>query len=276
MKEDGHHAGNILFVDQFSIKTTDGQSTSIVVGSDNDYGYVEGVGDAARFKTIFGFMQWNSSLLIVADSGNHCLRYVDRATKRTSHFVGQCQRSGMEDGSNAKFNFPYALMKNGDDIIVSDNYNNAIRVVDTNSNLVSTLIHSMVWPKDMVMDGGGQKFYVNTMYSVASVDISAKSYTILTSTARGFQDGALSSSQYTWPAGLDWMDSSTLVVADVYTNRTRMISLSDNTVSSECAAVSTRSSAGTSCPFYYVESVLRVGNTLYIGGEGSINAMTLS
>ena len=80
MEDDRYRSGNILFVDQYSIKTTDGTTTDVVVGSDINASYVEGVGAAARFKTIFGFTQWNSSLLVVADSGNHCLRFINRAT----------------------------------------------------------------------------------------------------------------------------------------------------------------------------------------------------
>mgnify|MGYP001793602669 CR=1 FL=1 len=87
MEEDLYNPGNLLFVDQYSIKTTDGTTTSVVVGSGSEEGYVEGVGEAARFKTIFGFKQISITQLLVADSGNQCLRSVDRETNQTSLFT---------------------------------------------------------------------------------------------------------------------------------------------------------------------------------------------
>ena len=49
MEEDLEEPGNVLLTDILSVKTTDGMSTSVIVGSETDSGYVDGVGDLMPF-----------------------------------------------------------------------------------------------------------------------------------------------------------------------------------------------------------------------------------
>ena len=57
MAEDAFKTGYILFIDGNSLKTTAGASTSLIVGSAGESGYIEGVGDKARFDHINSFVQ---------------------------------------------------------------------------------------------------------------------------------------------------------------------------------------------------------------------------
>ena len=281
MEEDLYNPCNVILVDQFSIKTTDGFSISAVAGSDSEPGYVEGSADQARFWNIYGITQWTSSLLVVADSANHCLRFVDRVSRRTSRFVGSCGAFGFVDGTgaNALFNFPYSLLVlKSSFMLVSDNFNNAIRLVDFDTSAVSTLVRDISSPKDMVMANCGQQFYISTSHSIALDNLRSGTFTIITSTKAGFQDGSLSTAKFLWPAGLGWLDNDTLAVADVESSKVRLISLSQSEVTSICPTVIERmeGSSSSDCPIYYSMSVLRLRDALYIGGEGSINFVDLN
>ena len=286
MEEDLDDHGKILFTDTLSIKTTDGMSTSIVVGSEKYPGYVDGVGEAARFNGIYGFTQLNTSLVVVADSSSHCLRFVDRVTNQTSTFIGLCTQRGFTDGEgqNALFDIPFSLMVfNSTSLLVSDLANNAIRLVDVETATVSTLITDILSPKGMEMADSSQQFYVLAGSVLALVDVESLTFEVLKSAEPGLQDGNLSSSQYMFPTSIDRLDNDTLVVADAIASRIRMISLSTGEVTSICAAV-TPPARDTSdelrmdidCPPYLALTVLKSGDALYIGGSRSINVVLLN
>ena len=57
LERDLYIPGNILFIDGYAMKTTDGSSTSLIAGSVTQRGYVEGVGSQARFYFILSFLQ---------------------------------------------------------------------------------------------------------------------------------------------------------------------------------------------------------------------------
>ena len=57
LQRDLYIPGNILFSDSSAMKTTDRSSTSLIAGSTNQSGYVEGVGSQARFYYILSFLQ---------------------------------------------------------------------------------------------------------------------------------------------------------------------------------------------------------------------------
>ena len=84
MQEDLFIPGNIVYSEGKSLKTTNGRTKQLIAGDSGVYGYAEGIGVDAYFKYIASFLQLNSTTLLVVDSGNHCLRLVDRITTTTS------------------------------------------------------------------------------------------------------------------------------------------------------------------------------------------------
>ena len=90
IEEDLFKPGNVLFSDGSSLKTTNGIATSLVTGSASIQGYNESTGDTARFRRITGFLQVASTSEVLAvDSGNMCLRAIDRRTNETKPVVGR-------------------------------------------------------------------------------------------------------------------------------------------------------------------------------------------
>ena len=57
MEEDVHTPGNILFTEDFEIKTTDGINITTIAGSTSRSGHREGTGSDASFSHLRGFAQ---------------------------------------------------------------------------------------------------------------------------------------------------------------------------------------------------------------------------
>lgn len=293
IEEDAYLPGNILFADEHSIKTTNGSLTTVVAGCSDSGGYVEGAGEVARFSYILGFTQWKSDVIIVSDHGNHCLRSVDRQTTQTSRLVGQCgpDGSGFVNGVNARFKNPHALtVLNESFVLVSDNLNDAIRLVDIDGGTVSTFTAHIPSPKDMLMVRDGSIFYVVSGFSVAVVDIASASFTILSATDRRFIR----------PLGLDWLDEETMVLTDEMSAKISIILVSNNLVVQKCPedevwakeawwdnekVEDDKNNTVRSCDLgnqfdgrgmqtYYM-AVHKYGKDLYIGGRGFIDVIQL-
>jgi sugar lactone lactonase YvrE len=70
------------------------------------------------------------SQLIVADSGNHCIRRVTTDEGRVTTVAGRAEHPGSADGeaADALFNHPCGIAVDGNNnVLVADTKNNAIR-----------------------------------------------------------------------------------------------------------------------------------------------------
>ena len=91
MDLDHYRPGFIVYTDHIALMTSDGKTTHLIAGNSTQEGYREGVGAEARFIYIAGFAQISEKFVVVVDSGNHCLRLINRSTNKTSVFSGQCE-----------------------------------------------------------------------------------------------------------------------------------------------------------------------------------------
>ncbi|MCE9625457.1 MAG: hypothetical protein K8R69_08420, partial [Deltaproteobacteria bacterium] len=108
-----------------------------------DFGFKDGKQGVARMQHPLGLLA-EASGVFVADAYNHSIRWYDTATQLLSTFAGDGKR-GREDGAlaSARFNEPNAVIRVGDRLFVADTNNQAIRVIDTVSKSVSTLVLRM-------------------------------------------------------------------------------------------------------------------------------------
>ena len=80
VEEDLFVPGNIIFSDNYALKTTNGVKASVIVGNSTAAGYQNGHGVYARFNHIRSFIQLSVIEAVLLDSFNRCLRKVDRRT----------------------------------------------------------------------------------------------------------------------------------------------------------------------------------------------------
>lgn len=128
--------GNILFIDQSCIKSTDGSNTIIIAGASDIDGFQNGDRKTARFNKPQGFVLLNSTTVVILDTNNHCLRLLNRLSSRVTTIAGACTTSGYLNGigTQAKFNFPIGGMmdklSSQELLYVTDYYNSVLRVIE--------------------------------------------------------------------------------------------------------------------------------------------------
>jgi len=102
-------------------------------------GYADGPGSVAKFHRPTSIAQWNGDTY-VADSGNNCIRKID-SSGNVSTYAGSTQ-PGLVNGSlsQARFSMPTDLVILNGFMYIADSANNAIRVINMSTGVVSNYI----------------------------------------------------------------------------------------------------------------------------------------
>lgn len=102
------------------------------------FGDQDGTYPTARLQHPLGITHHNNTLYI-ADTYNHKIKTVDPKTKTVTTFAGS--KKGHQDGdlTTAQFNEPSGLAILNNKLFIADTNNHAIRIIDLNTQTVSTL-----------------------------------------------------------------------------------------------------------------------------------------
>jgi DNA-binding beta-propeller fold protein YncE len=105
-----------------------------------DFGDTDGVGDAVRLQHPLA-VAYHDGALYVSDTYNHRIKRLDLGTRRVTAFAGS-GKPGLRDGRGARARFyePGGLAVAGGRLLVADTNNHALRAVDLNTAVVSTVI----------------------------------------------------------------------------------------------------------------------------------------
>lgn len=104
-------------------------AVTLLAGSYNGGGFVNGSATNARFNRPYGIDLLNSNTLLVADSGNHVIRSVNLVNGSVTTFAGS-GTEGFQGGffQQARFSKPQSVqVVNEDNVFVGDNGNFVIR-----------------------------------------------------------------------------------------------------------------------------------------------------
>ena len=128
------HQRNIYLTDNNCIRKIDLTSAQVTTlcGKFDEEGDQDGFASNARFNAPYGLTIDRKGILIVADSGNHCVRMINTLTGRVRTLTGGPDE-WFQDGDrlNAKFNAPYSVTLHpiSGAIFVSDEENHVIRKI---------------------------------------------------------------------------------------------------------------------------------------------------
>lgn len=144
-----------------------------VAGVKNLPGTNNGPGLIAQFNSPRGVVPYAGGLL-VADSGNHALRFVTNQTSRISYvtnFAGIAKTAGgLSEGlaEAVNFNYPTALATDGTNVFIADTKNNAVRMLyPTNitgvgpTNFVATISTDFNSPMGLTYDAANLRLFVS-------------------------------------------------------------------------------------------------------------------
>jgi thiol-disulfide isomerase/thioredoxin len=114
------------------------RTVETLVGGDLwKFGDRDGKGDSVRLQHPLGVTLYDGKILI-ADTYNHKIKQLDAEQRTVKTFLGS-GKFGQTDGANPTFYEPGGLSIAAGKLYVADTNNQAIRVVDLNTNQVATL-----------------------------------------------------------------------------------------------------------------------------------------
>ena len=184
-------------------------------------GYLDGVGSAARFNYVGGVAPLNNSMLVVADTGNHCIRLISYPGGAVTSLAGRCgPYTGNADGTgtNALFFFPggVAVIPSNGVIVVADTSNGLLRLV-TPLGSVTTLGAatgaSFVSPVAVaILPSSGSIVVVGQDHRVRLVTYPAGIVTTLAGSGNAaFADGLGTAASFSSPSGVAVFASSGVI-----------------------------------------------------------------
>lgn len=271
IEQDEFTVGNLLFADGSSLKTTNGTVTKLIIGTASGSGLRDGVGRAIRLSAFNGFVQpMENYTVIIADTGNHCMRQLDRRSLTISGFSGSCGRPGYRDGSDPLFNFVYDVIhdkKNSTQLIVADLFNKALRGINIHTGHTRTLLkHRFCRFNQLIQDIAKGDIFVTFIMGVARYDYSHKTVTLLAGEMiASFSDGGYSLFANPW--GVKFLNLTALLIADSTNNQLKILNLETLTSASICSGEQGHLDGNlTSCQMTNPLSLLTVNRTIYVGG----------
>jgi NHL repeat len=136
-------SGNIYVADagNNAIRKIDTSGNVTTLAGSGIAGNGDGTGGAAEFQLPSGIVyNSNDNALYVADTGNNVIRRITLTgvvtTYAGNHIGGFVNSSLLQ----SEFHHPTDIVVLGTNLVVSDTYNNAIRLINTSTGTVSTLI----------------------------------------------------------------------------------------------------------------------------------------
>lgn len=283
MELDLYRPGNIVYIDGNALMTSNGTTTDNIAGSIGSPTYQEGVGGSARFYSPRGFAQISKTDVIVADYNNYCLRHVDRTTRATAKYAGQCRNSGYEDGTPGEFYYPIAVMqdlKNSNQLLVADPTNRAVRSVASDNKFLGTFFRSdmLSGMRDMVQEEKSGDILLTTQSKLVRLDYDRQSApVVIGKSTYGYFSGSAEDVMFNLLQGLFLLDDSTTLIADGRNNKVRIhhnvsgrtvaVNICTNTTDTEQKPYITNE-----CHISNPYSILRVKKSLFVGTVGKITA----
>lgn len=282
---DLRYPDRILYSEHLSLRVVIGAGHLILVGCTScSESYKEGVGTDAKFKKITGFLQLNTSIIVIVDQDSNCLRLVDKENWQTSQFVGECEGTGLSDGTSAKFSSPHSVIKDlraPDHLLVTDTGNSAVRRINIQTRNTTTFIKKslgLIAPVSLTFDKFGSNLFISDSYFIGKFHIDSHRFTsIIGSTDSEAYDGKLSEVRFYAATELVFLSVSVILVVDLWGDRLRLINEANDSVSSICTynnynPAMTPASA-LKCQLYYPRSVMVTDNTIYVGQSGIVSTL---
>ncbi len=220
--------------------SSSGPTVTTLAGAAGSYGSSDGTGTAARFNSPYSITT-DGANLYVSDSGNSTIRKITISTGEVSTLAGTADSDGSADGtgSDARFNNPLGIVRNGATLYVTDSGNNTIRKIVISTGEVSTLAGTagaygstdgtgaaarFNSPSDITTDGSNLYVTDSGNNTIRRIVMASGEVTTLAGTAGyyGSSDGTGTDARFKNPTGIT-TDGTNLYVVDSGNNTIRKI-----------------------------------------------------
>ena len=227
--------------DHLVVKFEESGSMTVLAGLSGVGGYVNGASEKAQFRflRLCGLVEDLTGGLIIVDSGNHCLRYLNATATRVTTYAGDARRPGFKDGPLdwARFNTPSSIVLSPHgELFISDTGNNRIRMIA--NGIVSTfggsgqrgaadgifLDASFRSPSGLCLSPDGD-LYVADYHNHLIRKISGGFVsTVAGDGIEGYVDGDAHTARFSNPTSITMTPHGDLIVSDYYNHCLRLIS----------------------------------------------------
>ena len=232
--------------------------------------------------------------VLISDRDNYCIRILKREKGNGSDVtpkVGTCGKRGNQDGENAMFsrlgNFvwdkvSFIVPK----IIVADEFNDALRSVELNRHVTTTIISrvsGLTRPRYLLYDPDSNDYlYISMPFQISRFHIPSNTLQVLTgkgqSTASiGIQDGPFSTATFgVRIPEIKMVNNTFMVASDARSNMVRLLDLKNKksyTICSDGKIAQLKSAASPICSFLKPHAVSFTKDHLYIGSASNIRKM---
>ena len=224
--------------------TIEPSTTNIIAGNKNATFTGDG-GNAlsASLNKPFGIVYDSSRNLYIADSINQRIRKIsqDGIINTIAGNGSQGYSGDNGDALLASFNYPTDLQIKDNNLYILDTNNNAIRLLDLNTNIISTFINNssnptpdLFQPQSMCFDVTKSFLYVANTFrnKIIKIDINTKFISnIAGDGTSGFLDNIISTScKLNSPYGVAVDSYNNIYIADTRNNRIRYINSTNNKI----------------------------------------------
>lgn len=249
--------------------------------------YQEGIGKNATFSYIRSFAQLNETHVIIADSARGCIRIINRITNQTRRLVGICDDDASSfdrptdgDLETSTFNKLACIAYFRGVIYVLEEGKQKVRKVSLALNTVATIVRNDAFrgnfhhPLEIVIDPNISVGYISINYGIAQLNLTDESFKYLNHQKwKGYKDGPILISQFSWLSGLALARNDTIFAADTNNNKLRVINLAAMSVSTWC--FDSGKIPEKECEVSRPRAVLVVGCNLYFSIPNSIAKLKL-
>jgi len=229
------------------IVATDGAGRVTATWGSGERGFDDGDADDARFDAPQGLVA-DAATIFVADTGNHAVRAIDRASGRVRTIAGVGRRGGVLGGpvpaATTALASPWDLELAGGRLVVANAGTHQLAAIDLEAGTVERLagtgaeslvdgdaLHeaALAQPSGLALDPDGRRLYVadSETSALRVLDLDTGRVTTLVGTGLfdfGHVNGAFATARLQHALGVAWAGEGP-VVADSYNRAVRRIDL---------------------------------------------------
>ncbi len=227
--------------DNFTIRKVErNQNVTTIAGNGSSSGFVDGIGQDARFAQPMGVSLAPNGVLYIADSNNHAIRSVG-ANRKVGTVAGN-GFAGDTDGEATQsqfFNPSDVAISSNKTLYISDGYNFKIRTIGPD-NITRTLAGigrqgfrdgpadeaRFMLPVSIALGPEENTLYVADFFahSIRTVDVNTgRVRTLAGDGTVGFEDGSLNQARFNRPAGIAVNSKGAIFISDSGNHAIRMI-----------------------------------------------------
>lgn len=280
METDHTDANHVLVSIGTALWSTDGSETFTIIGGE-EFGYREGNASEALFADITGFIQFNSTTVIIADNENFCLRVFNRVTETTSALFGKCVKTRSLYRYELVFK-PHSVIRDkmtATGIYVAESIMGTVMHMDLLTLITYRYLRSFgaaSFHHGFAYNTIGFDFFTTGRHFIEKYDATTDSFSIIAGllNTAGDEIGGLHEARFNYPTGLMVASYNVFLIVDNGNRKVKVLDLNAGLVATLCSdLVNSEFNLLQTCDCDHPRSLLVHNGSILIGDSTKIIAL---